>query len=236
MDDADDRTDGRARAVVARDDVEFDARDARLLRAVGQAGSVAGASSALERSRARDLARIETLEAAFGELVERRRGGSGGGGSRLTPAAVDLLERFERLSVAVAATARVPETVLRGPVASVDGELAVVSTPVGEVCGLHQGVDAGDDVQVRVGADAVTVLLPGADPAAGGSSARNRLRGTTVDVDRGGTVATVGVDVDGTVFRALLTDDSAARLELQKGREAAISWKATATRVAGDRS
>ncbi len=228
-------TDGRAQAVVARDGVEFDARDARLLRAVGRTGSVAGASSTLGRSRARDLERIETLEAAFGGLVERQRGGSGGGGSRLTATAVDLLERYERLSAAVAATARVPETVLRGSVASVDGELAVVSTPVGEVRGLHEGVDAGDEVQLRVGADAVTVLLPGADPAAGGSSARNRLRGTTLGVDPGGTVATVRVDVEGTVFRALLTTESVERLGLQAGREAAISWKATATRVAGDR-
>jgi len=79
---------GRGRAALIEGDAEFDGRDAALLRAVHEAGSVAGAASELGRSRARALLRIEALEGAFGTLVERRAGGSGGGGSRLTgPAA-----------------------------------------------------------------------------------------------------------------------------------------------------
>ena len=72
---------GRGRATLVEGDVELDARDAVLLRTIARTGSVAGASAELGRSRARALSRIETLESAFGELVERRRGGSGGGGA-----------------------------------------------------------------------------------------------------------------------------------------------------------
>jgi len=67
---------GRGRAALIEGDAEFDGRDdAALLRAVHEAGSVAGAASELGRSRARALLRIEALEGAFGTLVERRRGG-----------------------------------------------------------------------------------------------------------------------------------------------------------------
>ena len=55
---------GRGRAALIEGGVEFDGRDAALLRAVDAAGSVAGAASALGRSRARALSRIETLEGA----------------------------------------------------------------------------------------------------------------------------------------------------------------------------
>ena len=50
---------GRGRAALIEDGVEFDGRDAALLRAVDAAGSVAGAASDLGRSRARALSRIE---------------------------------------------------------------------------------------------------------------------------------------------------------------------------------
>jgi len=66
---------GRGRAALIEGDAEFDGRDAALLRAVHEAGSVAGAASELGRSRARALLRIEALEGAFGTLVERRRRG-----------------------------------------------------------------------------------------------------------------------------------------------------------------
>lgn len=238
---------GRGRAALIEGDVEFDARDAALLRAVHEAGSVAGAASNLGRSRARALSRIGALEDAFGRLVERQRGGSGGGGSRLTTAGRDLLDRYDRLQAVLAATARVPETVLDGTVASVDGELADVDTAVGTVRGLHGGTggagdrdsadDArdsttvGDDVQVRIGADAVTVYKGEADVDPDSTSARNRLRGEVVGIEAGETVSTVRVAVDGVVFRVLITAESAARLELNAGDEVAIRWKATATRV-----
>jgi len=222
---------GQGRAALVREGVEFDERDVTLLREIGETGSMAKASTNLGRSRARDLSRIEELESAFGDLVERRRGGSDGGGSRITDNAARLLNRYERLQVALAATARIPETVLEGTVASVSGELADVTTSVGPVRGLHDGAAPDDAVQVRVGADSLTVLDPAADPDPDSTSARNHLSGTITDVAEGETVRTASIDVDGTTFRALVTEDSADRLELETGREVVLTWKATATRV-----
>ncbi|WP_144922546.1 TOBE domain-containing protein [Halorubrum salsamenti] len=232
---------GRGRAALIEDGVEFDGRDAALLRAVHEAGSVAGAASDLGRSRARALSRIEALEDAFGTLVERQRGGSGGGGSRLSGAGRDLLDRYDRLQAVLAATAQVPETVFDGTVASVDGELADVDTAVGEVRGLHDGGDDGSDardtvavgdaVQVRIGADAVTVYKGDERVDPDSTSARNRLRGEVVGIDAGETVSTVRVAVSGVAFRVLITAESAERLELDAGDAVAIRWKATATRV-----
>lgn len=222
---------GHGHATLVREGVELDERDVRLLRAIDETGSVAQASTTLGRSRARDLSRIEELESAFGSLVERHRGGSGGGGSRLTDEATRLLERYERLQVALSATAQVPETVLDGSVSGVTGELADVTTPVGTVRGLHRGVDLEDAVQVRIGADSVTLLDPAADPDPDSTSARNHAVGTVTDITQGETVSTVHVDVDGTGFRALVTEDSTERLELAEGRRVAMTWKATATRL-----
>lgn len=226
-----DETSGRGRGVLVREGVEFDERDVRLLREIAETGSVARASSNLGRSRPRDLTRIEELEAAFGDLVERHRGGSDGGGSRVTENARRLLNRYERLQVALSATAQVPETVLEGSVSAVAGELAEVSTSVGTVRGLHDGVTGTQPVQVRIAADAITVLDPAAAQDADATSARNRFAGRIARIDRGETVSTVRIDVDGTRFAALVTEASADRLELAVGRDVAITWKATATRV-----
>lgn len=223
---------GQGRGVLVRTGVEFDERDVRLLREIGETGSVAKASSNLGRSRPRDLARIEELESSFGDLVERYRGGSDGGGSTITHNARRLMNQYERLQVALSATAQVPETVLEGSVSSVAGELAEVTTSVGTVRGLHGGVAASETVQVRVDADSITVLDPAADPAPDATSARNHLVGIVAQIDRGETVSTVRIDVDGTIFCALVTEESAERLELVEGREVVITWKATATRVA----
>ncbi|KKF39872.1 ABC transporter [Halorubrum saccharovorum] len=238
---------GRGRAALIEGDAEFDGRDAALLRAVHEAGSVAGAASQLGRSRARALSRIEALEDAFGALVERQRGGSGGGGSRLSAGGRDLLDRYDRLQAVLAATAQVPETVLDGTVASVDGELADVDTAIGQVRGLHGGVDEdgddrdggaagdgaaiGDAVQVRIGADAVTIYKADERVDPDSTSARNRLRGEVVGIDPGETVSTVTIEVEGVAFRVLITAESAERLDLDAGDEVAIRWKATATRV-----
>ncbi|WP_280586823.1 TOBE domain-containing protein [Halorubrum sp. Boch-26] len=222
---------GRGRAALIEGDAEFDGRDAALLRAVHEAGSVAGAAAELGRSRARALSRIESLEEAFGRLVERRRGGSGGGGSRLTDAGRELLDRYDRLQAVLAATASVPETVLDGTVASVDGELAAVDTEVGTLRGLHDHATAGDAVQVRVGADAVTIHSEDADLDPDSTSARNRLRGAVVDIDAGETVCTVRVAVEGTAFHVLVTAESASRLALTEGDDVSVRWKATSTRL-----
>jgi len=256
---------GRGRAALIEDGVEFDGRDAALLRAVDAAGSVAGAAAELGRSRARALSRIEALEDAYGTLVERRRGGEGGGGSRLAASGRDLLDRYDRLQAVLAATAAVPETVLDGTVTAVDGELAVVDTPVGELSGLHGGpesggtgadasegggssgggVAVGDAVQVRIGADAVTVndAATAVDPDA--TSARNRLAGRVSRIAPGETVSTVRIAVGDsgdaaaagdaadpdTEVAALITGESVERLDLAPGDPVSIRWKATATRL-----
>lgn len=224
-------TTGRGRAALVEGDTEFDARDAALLAAIGRAGSVAGAASELGRSRARALSRIETLEAAFGALVDRRRGGESGGGSRLTENGCRLLERFDRLDAALAAAAGVPETVLKGTVVAIDGELATVDTAVGVLSGLQEGLVVDADVQVRIGADAITIYEPATDPGPDSTSARNRLDGEVTAIDPGETVQTVTVGVDGTHFEALITEESTDRLDLAPGRSVVISWKATATRL-----
>ena len=248
------------RAALIEDGVEFDGRDAALLRAVDAAGSVAGAASELGRSRARALSRIETLEDAYDGLVERRRGGEDGGGSRLAAAGRDLLDRYDRLQAVLAAAATVPETVLAGTVTAVDGELAVVDTAVGELSGLHGGegtgdgaadgavepgdgdaVTVGDAVQVRIGADAVTVndAANAVDPDA--TSARNRLAGRVSRIDPGETVSTVRIGVEAAgagdegdadaEVAALITAESIGRLGLAPGDPVSIRWKATATRL-----
>lgn len=220
---------GHARAALTKAGVEFDGRDAALFRAIDRTNSIAVAAQELGRSRARASERIKTLENVFGELVERRRGGQGGGGSSLTGSGQQLLERYDRLSAVLAATATVPETVLSGVVTEVDGELAEVETAVGTLRSLHSGSDVSETVTVRVGADHVTVSAPSAAPAPGDTSARNRLVGTVSTIERGEEVHTVHVDVDGVVFAALVTEDSRQRLELQTDQEVLILWKATGT-------
>lgn len=231
-----DETSGAGHAALVRDGVEFDERDVALLEEIDKAGSVAKASTALGRSRARDLSRIEELESVFGDLVERHRGGSGGGGSKLTDNATRLLNRYKRLQVALTATAQVPETVLEGTVSSISGELADVTTDVGTVRGLHDGVTHDDPVQVRIGADSLTVLDPRESPDPDSTSARNRLSGTVSTIECGETVCIIDIDVGGSTFRTLITRDSAEQLGLQNGLDIVITWKATATRIVCGRS
>ncbi|ERH04006.1 MAG: N-terminal domain of molybdenum-binding protein [Halorubrum sp. J07HR59] len=215
-----------------RDGVELDDRDVALLREIDTTGTIAAASANLGRSRARDTSRIDDLEAAFGELVDRHRGGSDGGGSRLTDTGSRVLNRYERLQVALSATAQVPETTLEGAVTQVTGEVAEVDTCVGRVRGLHRGIDAETPVQVRIGADAITVLVPSESLDPNVRSTRNNFTGTVTEITRGQTVWTVRINVDGTAFQALVTETSADRMELSTGDRVAIAWKATATRLA----
>lgn len=226
-----DELSGQGRASLIEDETEFTARDATLLRAIARTGSVAKASTELGRSRARALSRIETLEEAFGELVERHRGGSGGGGSRVTETGTELLNRYDRLAAALTAAAQVPETVLHGTVTATTGELAEVETEIGTLRGLHDGLSGDERVQIRVGADAVTIHDTAMDVDPDSTSARNRFLGQIASIDPGETVLVATIDVGGVPFRALITDESAARLGIRKGDEVAITWKATATRL-----
>lgn len=227
--------DSFAAAVVA-DGVRFDARDATLLRAVDEHGSLHAASDALGRSYARAHGRVDELEGAFGSLVERQRGGAGGGGSRLTDEARQLLARFDRLQAAFAGTAAAAETVLDGRVTARDGELVTVETDAGVVRALAADVDA-ERVQVAVRADSVTLQAPSEAPADDATSARNRLAGTVERIDRRETVATVAVDVRADrPLLALVTVDSVDRLGLNAGAEVVATWKATAMRAVGHTS
>ena len=238
-------------------EVTFDERDATLLRTVDETGSLNAAAGDLGRSYARAHERLADLEAAFGPLVERQRGGAGGGGSRLTEGARHLLARFDRLRTALSGTAAVEETVLAGRVVERDGELATVETPVGRLRALAPDTDR---VQVVVRADSVTLHAPDDAPPAGGTSARNRFTGRVVRVDRGEAVALVTVALDDGILEgatgaesavsdasapegdaededdrptltALVTVDSVERLSLAAGRPVVATLKATATRA-----
>lgn len=249
--------DAAATARLEADGVALDAADVALLRTIAATGSVSAAAEDLGRSRARALARLDDLEAAFGTLVERTRGGADGGGSRLTDDAHALLARFERLRAALSGTAGAEEWVVAGDVVARDGELLTVATAVGEVRALATGtagddvdvpegtapvraadadgdIDVGDAVQVAVRADAVTLQAAGATPDPDATSARNRLVGRVAAVDRGEAVATVTVavdDADVAPLAAVLTLDSVARLGVEPGREVVATFKATATRA-----
>lgn len=217
-------------ARIGRGDVVFDDRDAVLLRAIDEHGSLNRAADALGRSFSHAQRRIVDLERAFGKLVARQRGGSGGGGSELTDSARTLLVRFDRLRAEFSGVAAVPQTVLAGRVVGRDGELATVETDAGPVRALAP--PEADRVDVTVRADAVTLTAPMAAPEDGGTSARNRFAGEVTRVDAGETVATVELAVaDGVQLAALVTLASVQRLDLGPGTAAVATFKATATRA-----
>jgi molybdate transport system regulatory protein len=187
------------------------------------------AAETLGRSYSRSQKRLGELEAAFGSLVERTRGGPGGGGSRVTEDGENLLERFERLETGYAAVAEVTKTVLEGTVTARNGEIAEIETAAGPVRALVP--PGSDEVRVGIRADAVTLHAPEDAPPAGGTSARNRFEGRVESVTAGENVGEVVVDVGADVpLRALVTARSRERLELEPGRRVVATFKATATR------
>lgn len=208
----------------------FDGRDAALLRAVAEHGSLNAAASALGRSYSRAHGRIGDLEEAAGPLVERRRGGSEGGGSRLTDGARQLLAQFDRLQAALEGTAATERLVLDGTVRERDGDLVTVETAAGTVRAL--ALADSEAVQVSFRSDAVTLHAPESAPGGGETSARNRFRGEVVGVDRGDGTALVRVDVGATDPLAVrVTETSRRELGLEPGTAVAASFKATATRA-----
>jgi len=216
-------------ARIGQGDVTLTARDVELLRAIDDAGSINAAATALGRSYSRAQQRIVELEGAFGDLVERKRGGSGGGGSRLTDDARSLLSRYDRLRAEFSGVAETAETVLSGRVIERDGELATVETPAGTLRALVP--EDGDEVRLTLRADAVTLQSPSRSPDPDRTSARNRIEGTVLTVDAGEAVALVTVDVGGGVtLSALVTDASVEKLRLHRGTPVVASFKATATR------
>jgi len=221
--------DARFEARLHADEVEFGDRDATLLRAVAEEGSLNAAASSLGRSYSRAHQRLGDLEGAFGPLVERTRGGTGGGGSTLTDRARALLARYDRLRAEFTGVAEAAETVIGGRVVERTGELATVETGVGRVRALTP--PAAEAVQVTLRADAVTLHAPEDAPPAGGTSARNRLEGTVGSIEAGEAVATVTVDVGDVELAALVTVESVERLGFAPGDRVVVTFKATATRA-----
>ncbi len=218
-----------AAAALTAGDVRFGERDAALLRAVDEHGSLNAAADALGRSYSRSQRRVVELEEAFGRLVERTRGGSGGGGSSLTGTAEALLAEFDRVTAEFAGLTEAEETVLRGIVVERAGELGTVETAAGRVRAVVPA--AGEDVRLAVRADAVTLHAPGSLPAAE-TSARNRFRGTVRSVTEGDALARVAVDVGADADLAVLvTRTSVETLALAPGDAVVASFKATATRA-----
>jgi len=211
-------------------EVTVDRRDAALLRAVAEEGSLSAAAGSLGRSYSRAHARIGDLEAELGPLVERRRGGADGGGSRLTDRARELLARFDRLAAALDGTAAVERLVVDGEVRERAGEVVTVETPVGVLRALALTDD--DRVQVSVRADAVTLHAPEDAPPVDETSARNRFSGTVTGVDEGEATASVAVDVGvDDPLVVTVTTESLRRLALAPGSDVVASFKATATRA-----
>lgn len=215
---------------IAQAGTVFDPRDAELLRAIEESGSLNAAVDALGRSFAHAQRRIVDLEDAFGALVERRRGGTGGGGSELTATARALLARYSRLRAEFSGVAAAPHTVLPGTVIDRDGELASVETPIGPVRSLAP--PGAEEVEVSLRGDAVTLNTAdnGSDPAE--TSALNQFHGTVETIEPGQTVATVEFTVGtDTRLRALVTRSSLERLGLEPGAAVVATFKATATRA-----
>src|SRR5262249_60397609 len=65
-------------------------------------------------------------------------------------------------------------------------------------------------------------------------SARNMLKGTIVEVEKGQTTAHVRIDVAGTVVTASITNEAVDDLKLQKGQQAYAVIKASNVMVAID--
>lgn len=210
--------------------VGFTERDANLLEAIDETGSLNRAAESLGRSYSRSHGRLKSLESAFGPLVERQRGGASGGGSTLTDRARELLDRFDRLLAGYTSIAEAADAVLEGSVASRTGELGTVTTAAGPVRAIVP--PHGEAVDVSVRADAVTLHAPGDRPPEEATSARNQFEGTVVEVDRGEAIVLVTVDVGAeTPLYALVTDHSRRRLNLEMGTAIVASFKATATRA-----
>jgi len=209
--------------------VRFAARDAQLLRAIREHGSLNAAANALGRSYSRSQRRVVELEDAFGQLVERQRGGSGGGGSSLTGTAESLLAEFDRLEAEFAGLTEVEETVLGGTVVERDGELGTVETGAGPVRAIVP--PAVEEVRLAVRADAITLHAPGSVPETE-TSARNQFRGEVREVRSGDALARVVLDIGAdTDLTVLVTRTSIDTLGLEPGTPVVASFKATATRA-----
>lgn len=207
----------------------FSDRDAALLRAVREQGSINGAADALGRSCSRSLRRIVDLEEAFGPLVERQRGGNRGGGSELTANACRLLGRFVRLQTKFTDLVAVDETVVAGTVTDREGRIATVETPAGSIRALAS--TSATDVRIPIRGDVVALDLSEA-PDARDAPHRNCLRGTATAVEVTGSIAQIEVDVGGDVALSVLeTRAGADALDSPPEEPAWVTFKPTAVRA-----
>jgi molybdopterin-binding protein len=58
-------------------------------------------------------------------------------------------------------------------------------------------------------------------------SARNQLKGTTVDVVKGATTSHIRIDIDGVIVTASITNEAVDELKLAKGKPAVAVIKAS---------
>ncbi|MBT8159761.1 MULTISPECIES: molybdopterin-binding protein [Arthrobacter] len=65
-------------------------------------------------------------------------------------------------------------------------------------------------------------------------SARNRLKGTIVEITKGATTAHVRIQIEGSVITASITNESVDELELAVGQEAYAVVKASDVMIATD--
>jgi molybdate transport system regulatory protein len=71
---------------------------AQLLRHIQETNSINASAKIMGLSFRRAWAMVKDMEAALNMiLVEKKRGGIGGGTAILTPAAIELLERYEKI-------------------------------------------------------------------------------------------------------------------------------------------
>lgn len=221
--------DAHFEAGLVKSGVRFTQRDVELLRAIHEHGSLNKAATALERSYSRSQQRIVELEDAFGQLVERQRGGAGGGGSVLTETSEQLLAEFDRLESEFAGLTQVEETVFRGTVVDRDGELGTVETDAGPVRAIVPSTT--DEVCVAVRADAITLHAPGSVPETE-TSARNQFGSTVVDIIDGDSLAKVVLDIGSTTeMAALVTQTSVGTLGLVPGEPVVATFKTAGTRA-----
>ena len=212
------------------DDITIDRRDVEMLEAIDQHGSLHAAATALGRSYARLQRRVVELEDSLGTLTERRRGGKGGGGTELTPAALDVIQQFERHQTELEGVARVADSVFTGTVQSRTGELGTVGTPAGPVIALVP--DGATTVQVTVRSDAVVLSDPTADDNANRTSFRNQFVGTVSSIETAEAIATVTLELEGKIaLQTLITRTSLDSLGLEIGEPIHASFKATAARA-----
>lgn len=204
-------------------------RDVEMLRAIDEFGSMHRAAEELGRSYPHLQRRVVELEEAIGRLTRRDRGGKDGGGTQLTPDALDLIRRFERLRVELAGVTTVPEAVISGTVTDQRGELATVRTAAGDISAR---VPAGTtDVEIAVRADAVVLMKP-RSPSHGHTSLRNQIPGIVSELVIADTIATVTVEIaDGVTIESIVTEESVDRLDIEKGTDVIAAFKTTAARA-----